>query len=321
MSATVVVRSAASTSLDAVVADVMERLDWRSRVPEGGRVVIKPNLCTERPEQIEVANTDRRLVAAVCRVLQQRTRDITIGESDGIRYDAEAALESNGIYALGRELGLKVINFSREPTRQLPIPGMNGWGLPSAILDADCFITLPKLKTHATTVFTGALKNQWGCIPRRDRILLHKRLDRLIVAVNAALRPRLAIMDGLVAMQGRGPINGEPVRLDLVLGSADPVALDATAVRLIGLDPRTSRHMVLANQAGLGHLDAHSIDVDADCSIVAPGFKPARRDWAIKMLNGVSRSKFLTRHLLLNDGVFYPLRRMVVRVRALRAES
>jgi hypothetical protein len=99
------------------------------------------------------------------------------------------------------------------------------------------------------------------------------------------------------------------------------VALDATAVRLIGLDPRTSRHMVLANQAGLGHLDARLINVDADCSMVAHGFKPARRDWAIKMLNGVSRSKFLTRHLLLNDGVFYPLRRMVVRVRALRAES
>src|SRR5437764_763398 len=91
---------------------------------------------------------------------------------------------------------------------------------------ADPFVTLPVLKTHATTVFTGALKNQWGCIPRYDRILLHKHLHELIVEVNRLRPVTLALMDGLVGMQGRGPINGYPIDLNALLASRCPVALD-----------------------------------------------------------------------------------------------
>ena len=321
MSARVILRSVAAEPVHDAVTAIMERLEWRRLVPKGGRVVIKPNLCTERPELVRVANTDARIIEAVCRVLLQQTPNITIGESDGIRYKAEAAFESNGIYALADRLGTAVVNFSRGPTRQVQIPGMAGWELPVSILDADCFITLPKLKTHATTVFTGSLKNQWGCIPRHDRILLHKRLDRLIVAVNKALCPKLAIMDGMVGMEGRGPINGTPVEMNVLLGSRDLVALDATAMRLVGLDPAASRHLVLAHQERLGEIGEASITIDGDVAASSRRFEPARRDWAIKALNMVSRSRFLTRHLLLDDTWFYPIRRLVTLLRSLRADA
>ena len=65
-------------------------------------------------------------------------------------------------------------------------------------------------------MFTGALKNQWGCIPRYDSILLHKHLHELIAAVNAIRPVTLALMDGLVGMQGRGPINGYPIDLKVL---------------------------------------------------------------------------------------------------------
>src|SRR5438128_241025 len=118
------------------------------------------------------------------------------------------------------------------------------------------------LKTHATTVFTGALKNQWGCIPRYDRILLHKYLHALIGDVNKLRPPTLALMDGLVGMQGRGPINGYPINLNVLLASRDPVALDATGMRLIGLDPWTSEHIVHGQKIGLGTLRQEEIVVD-----------------------------------------------------------
>src|SRR5205823_7592570 len=117
-------------------------------------------------------------------------------------------------------------------------------------------------KTHATTVFTGALKNQWGCIPRYDRILLHKYLHELIGDINKFRPVTLALMDGLVGMQGRGPINGYPINLDVLLASRDPVALDATAMRLIGLEPATARHLVHAHRIGLGAIDPAAIEVD-----------------------------------------------------------
>src|SRR5438105_8856215 len=98
--------------------------------------------------------------------------------------------------------------------------------MPSVLLEADVFITLPVLKTHSLTYFTGALKNQWGCVPHYNRILLHKWLDPLLVSLQSLLRPELAIMDGIVGMEGRGPVNGKPRRLDLALASRDAVALD-----------------------------------------------------------------------------------------------
>jgi uncharacterized protein (DUF362 family) len=299
------------------VRELLERCRWKEVIPEQGAIVIKPNLCTERPEQIYVANTSLTVLRAVCRVLQERTSRITIVESDGSRYRAETAFENSGVYKLARELGVAVLNLSKDVTVDVPDPRLKGFGLPRTWLEADALITLPVLKTHATTVFTGALKNQWGCIPRYDRILLHKHLHELIATVNK-LRPiTLALMDGLVGMQGRGPANGYPINLNVLLASADPVALDSTAMRLIGLEPYAARHLIHANRMGLGAMAAGNIAVDGPFNELRTTAEPAVEDWAIKLLNLVARSKFFTRHLLLNDDVFYTARRLVIVVRRL----
>ena len=224
---------------------------------------------------------------------------------------AEAAFENNGVYTLASELGLEVLNLSKDVLVEMPDPRLKGFGMARSWLEADAFVTLPVLKTHATTVFTGALKNQWGCIPRYDRILLHKHLHELIGQVNAIRPVTLALMDGLVGMQGRGPINGYPISLNVLLASRDPVALDATAMRLIGLSPRTSQHVVHAERIGLGYQAESRIEVDGPFADLQTRVEPAVEDWAIKLMNRVARSPFLTKHFLLNDAMFYPVRRIV----------
>jgi uncharacterized protein (DUF362 family) len=301
-----------------VVRELLEACRWRELVADGASVVIKPNLCTERLEQIHTANTSLGVLDAVCRVLRERTDRITIVESDGSRYAAEAAFENNGVYRLAEELGLKVVNLSKDTLIEVPDPRMKGFGLAKTWLDADVFITLPVLKTHATTVFTGTLKNQWGCIPRYDRLMLHKYLHKLIGDVNKMRPITLALMDGLVGMQGRGPINGYPINLNVLLASRDPVALDATGMRLIGLNPMTSRHVVHAHKIGLGALAESEISVDGPLEEMKTSVEPAVEDWAIKVMNLLARSPFLTSHLLLNDRIFYPVRRLVMIVRKLR---
>jgi uncharacterized protein (DUF362 family) len=299
-----------------VVRELLEACRWRDLVAAGASVVIKPNLCTERPEQIHTANTSLGVLRAVCEVLLERTSRITIVESNGARYPAEAAFENNGVYRLAGELGLGVRNLSNDELVEMPDSRLKGFGMARTWLEADCFVTLPVLKTHATTVFTGALKNQWGCIPRYDRILLHKYLHRLIGDVNRIRPVTLALMDGLVGMQGRGPINGYSIDMDVLLASRDPVALDATGMRLIGLEPKTARHLVHAHRIGLGSLADADIDVDGPFADLMTKVEPATEDWAIRFMNVVARSQFLTKNLLLNDGVFYPVRRLVTAVRA-----
>jgi uncharacterized protein (DUF362 family) len=299
------------------VRELLEACRWTELVSSGAAVVVKPNLCTERPEQIHTANTSLAVLAAVCRVLRERTRRITIVESDGSRYQAEAAFENNGVYQLARELDLKVVNLSKDELVEVPDPRMKGFGLARTWLEADVFISLPALKTHGSTVFTGTLKNQWGCIPRYDRILLHKYLHELIGDINKLRPASLALMDGLVGMQGRGPINGYSINLNVLLASRDPVALDATAMRLIGLDPASAKHVVHAQAIGLGTLDEAAIAVDGPLDELRTSVEPGVEDWAIKLMNWVARSPFLTRNLLLNDRIFYPVRRAVIVLRSL----
>jgi uncharacterized protein (DUF362 family) len=315
MPSTVFLRRADRTDPLPAVRELLEGCRWKDLVAPDAHVVLKPNLCTERPEMIHTANTSLGVLRAVCRVLQERTRRITVVESDGARYPAEAAFENNGVYKLAAEMGLKVLNLSRDELVDVPDARMKGFGMARTWLECDAFITLPVLKTHATTVFTGALKNQWGCIPRYDRILLHKHLHELIVEVNALKRPALALMDGLVGMQGRGPINGYPIDLNVLLAGRDPVALDATGMRLIGLDPATSAHVVHAQAVGLGTFEESAVAVDGPFAELKTTAEPAAEDFAIKLMNRVARSPFLTKYFLLNDTLFYPVRRVANAVR------
>jgi hypothetical protein len=127
----------------------------------------------------------------------------------------------------------------------------------------------------------------------------------------------LALMDGLVGMQGRGPINGYPIDLNVLLASRDPVALDATGMRLIGVEPATSRHVVHAHSIGLGNVAAEDVVVDGPFAELRTAAEPAAEDWAIRLMNRLSASPFLTKHLLLNDGIFYPVRGAVTVLRRL----
>ncbi len=311
MASNVFLRRADRQNVLPAVRALLEACSWQDLVAVGASVAIKPNLCTERPEQINTANTSSSVVRAVCQVLLERTSRITIVESNGARYPAEAAFEHSGIYRIADELGIDVTNLSSGPAVEVQDARLKHFPLPRVWLDADVFITLPVLKTHATTVFTGALKNQWGCIPRYDRILLHKYLHELIGLINKIRPVTLALMDGLVGMQGRGPINGYPINLDVLLCSRDPVALDATAMRLIGIEPTTSSHLVQAHDLGLGKIAADEIVVEGPFDELRTSAEPAAEDWAIKLMNHVARSEVLTKHVLLNDGIFYPIRRSV----------
>jgi uncharacterized protein (DUF362 family) len=316
MNSAVALRKAEPSEILSVVDALLESCRWQEIVSSRSTVVIKPNLCTERKEQIHTANTSIAVLRAVCEVLLRKTSRITIVESDGARYAAEAAFENSGVYALGRELGIQVLNLSKDELVEVSDSRLAGFALPRTWLEADVFMTLPVLKTHATTVFTGALKNQWGCIPRHDRILLHKYLHELIAELNRLRPVSLALMDGIVGMQGRGPINGYPIHLNVLLASSDPVALDATAMRLIGLEPLAARHLVHAAERGLGTFAVEEITVDGPFAELQTIVEPAAEDWAIVLMNQLARSPFLTKNLLLNDSIFYPARRMVAILRS-----
>jgi uncharacterized protein (DUF362 family) len=307
----VVLRSVRGRAVRDVVEEIMRRCDWEELVPRDALVVVKPNLCTAVPEKVEASNTDPAIAEAVCEVLLTRTRRVILGESDGLRQKADDAFAASGYVAIAKRLGVELMNFSRSPWRTVRCDPAGQLELPTVLLDADVFITLPVLKTHALTCFTGAIKNQWGCLPQHDRILYHRYLDPLLATLHGVFRPALAVMDGIVAMEGRGPANGKPRRLDVLLASRDSVALDATAMRLVGLKPPLARHLVLTAEAGLGQMHVDAIEVDGDLASLATQFEPAILDPAIAALHYMSRYPWFVKHMLERDSVFYPVRALV----------
>src|SRR5581483_713866 len=307
----VVLRGVTDATLAAMVQECLERCEWDRLVGRDATVVIKPNLCSAVPATWRMANTDVRITRAVCEVLSTRTRRIYIGESSGLRHRAQECFAISGYVEMAKEMGVDLVNFTEVPWTRVPCEPVGEIELPRLLMEADVFITLPVLKTHALTYFTGALKNQWGCLPQYDRILFHKNLDPMLVSLQALLKPKLTIMDGIIAMEGRGPTNGKPRRLDLILASQDPVAVDATAMRLTGLDPQRARHIVLAAEQRLGRMNPEEIEVDGDWEKHATKFEPAVLDKAVWAMNFMSRYRWFVKHILERDTVFYPVRALV----------
>jgi uncharacterized protein (DUF362 family) len=315
----VILRSVLGRPVTDVVRECMERCGWESLVPHNATVVLKPNLSAAAPDKVGASNTDVAVVEAVCRVLLDRTRRIVIGESGHLRQTPWEAFRSSGYVQMAQNLGIELINFSESPTVPVRLDSGIEIPMPRPLMDAEVYINLPKLKTHALTYFTGALKNQWGCVPDcRDRLRHHRKVHAMLSSLQRLLQPKLILMDGIIGMEGRGPVNGQPRRLDVLLASGDPVALDSTAMRLVGLDPQRARHVMLAAQQGLGNWAQADIVVDGDWDRLTTTFVPPPRDFANSAMFYAAQYPWFVKHVLTNDTIYYPIRNMVQFMRSLK---
>ena len=312
---TVIMRGVDNATLASSVRELMEFCQWHEIVAPGSTVVVKPNLCTAVPDKTAMSNTDPRIARAVCEVLLTRAAKVYVAESDGLRQTAWEAFDASGYRPL-EELGVTLLDLSEAEQYELEMPSAKGKvKLPRILQTCDAFITLPVLKTHALTYFTGSIKNQWGCVPQYDRILLHRYLNPMLAELHGIFKPQLSIMDAIIAMEGRGPANGKPRRLDLLLASRDSVALDATAMRLVGLDPQRCEHLLLTSKLGLGNWRAETIEVDGEWERYATQFEPAILDKAIAAMDHMTRYRWFVKYMLEQNFVFYPVRAVVQMLR------
>jgi uncharacterized protein (DUF362 family)/NAD-dependent dihydropyrimidine dehydrogenase PreA subunit len=231
----------------------------------GERILLKPNLLLGRAPERAVT-THPSVFRSVARAFQTAGANLSYGDSPGFG-KPQAAAQRAGLTEIARELGIDLADFVHGETVSFPEGRQNKqFTIARGVLSADGIVSLPKLKTHGLTRITGAVKNQFGCIPGPLKAEFHARLPKvdvfapMLVDLNRLLRPRLFVMDGIVAMEGNGPQSGTPRSMNVLLLSSDPVALDATVCRLIGLDPAlvpTIRHGValgLGTQSNIEHV-------------------------------------------------------------------
>lgn len=234
---------------------------------KGERILLKPNsLWGTEPERCVV--THYSVFRAVALLFKAHGAVLQYGDSPAGLQSAAQAMQKSGFTRVADELGMELSDFDHGKNVSFP-EGIYSkqLHLANAIFSSDGIISLPKLKTHGLTRMTGAIKNQYGCVPGIIKGDYHARLpdvykfSKLLVDITRFVKPRLYIMDAIYAMEGNGPQSGEPKKLGLLLFSTDPVALDSTASRIIDLDPDFVPPIIEGAKAGLGMSSEDCIDL------------------------------------------------------------
>jgi uncharacterized protein (DUF362 family)/Pyruvate/2-oxoacid:ferredoxin oxidoreductase delta subunit len=238
-------------------------------VKKGEKILLKPNfLAGEIPGKC--VTTNPRIFRAVAEIFGAAGAVLTYGDSPAFGSPASASKKA-GFSDIAEELGITLADFTEGAIKQFPEGKQNKvFTLAKALFETDGVISLPKLKTHGFLRFTGCVKNQFGCIPGLLKAEFHVKCPgaydfaKMLVDLNACVKPRLYIMDAVFAMEGNGPRGGNPRKMQAILLSEDPVACDATACRLINCDPLIVPTTTIGQDFGAGTHEAGGIELLGD---------------------------------------------------------
>jgi uncharacterized protein (DUF362 family) len=238
----------------------------RKIIPAGSRVLIKPNLTAEENVWEQGAVTGPLFMRALVEEVQKaRPSEIVIAEAIAIGLNTKKAFEANGYVEMARAAGAKLLDLYDGEFERIQTPEggiLKGAWVSKEVLRADFFINAPVLKTHFASTLTAAMKNLKGTTTFEEKKRFHYLgLNKAVAELNAALKPHLIVVDGLIAMEGDGPISGTPVGLNLLMAGTDAVAVDTVAARVMGIDPDEVLALCLAQGMGYGVWDEKDIEI------------------------------------------------------------
>lgn len=237
------------------------------------KILFKPNLVRSAKRERAVV-TDPAVMEGLFRMFrEQGYTDLACGDSCGFGNAGKAMKECRMDEAL-RKYGVELKEFQEEQKTET----QRGRTLVLArdVLQADALISVSKMKTHALERVTGAVKNQYGCICGMHKAIGHTQYPnadifaRMLADLNLTIQPRLYIMDGVTAMEGNGPTSGDPVPMNVLLFSTDPVALDSVFCHLVYLDPQLVPTNVHGEKMGLGTWKSSQIEVVTPDGVLSP---------------------------------------------------
>lgn len=221
------------------------------------KILIKPNLLVGEPPA-NCVNPHPVLFRALVEQIKSTGAIVSYGDSPAVGPTQLAARQS-GMLAVAEDLGVELADFKTPKLVNFPEGNLiKHFSIATGALEADGIISLSKMKSHALTRITGAVKNQFGCVPGVLKPEFHTTLpnpslfSQMLVDLNLLLKPRLYVMDGVMAMEGNGPRNGTPRQMNVILLSSDPIALDTVFCRLVNLDESLVETINFGNQYGLG---------------------------------------------------------------------
>ena len=227
-------------------------------IPKEAKILLKPNLL-KKAEVEKAVITHPVVVGAFARILRENGYEhIVLADSCG-HGTTQAVIRGTGMDTYLEKYHIPAIDYSEGVKTAYP-QGIQAkeFILPKELLDQDCVISLSKMKTHALERITGAVKNSYGFVYGFHKAKGHTQYPsadsfaRMLIDLNKCVAPKLYVMDGIVAMEGNGPGSGDPIPMNVMLMSTDPVALDSVFSRLVYLKPEMVPTNYHGEKMGLG---------------------------------------------------------------------
>ena len=239
------------------------------------KILLKPNLL-KKAEVEKAVITHPVVVGAFARILREEEyENIVLADSCG-HGTTRQVIQGTGMDTCLEKYQIPAIDY----TKGVHVDNPEGtqakeFFLPKELLEADCVISLSKMKTHALERITGAVKNSYGFIYGKNKAIGHTKYPsadsfaRMLIDLNQYVKPRLYIMDGITAMEGNGPGSGDPAPMNVMLMSQDPVALDSVFCNLIHLKPEMVPTNYHGEKMGLGTWKKEEIEIMTPAGMIS----------------------------------------------------
>lgn len=242
-------------------------------VQPGMKVLLKLNLLSASLGPERAVNTHPAVIRALVDIfMEDYGCEVYIGDSCGsLRTGStDKAFRVTQIDKIAEDTGAIIVNFDKDEA--IDVTNNNGailkdFKIAKTVKSVDVVVSVPKLKTHGLTRYTGAIKNMFGSIPANGKKNVHllapknRSMAQALVDVYEMVQPHITIMDAVIGMEGNGPNAGDPRKVGLIIAGKDGVALDAVASTIIGFDPMKVPIIKYAYERKLGTADMNKINV------------------------------------------------------------
>ena len=265
-------------------------------IRSGDRVLLKINLLNTAPPERAVT-THPEVTRAMIRAVKDLGGKPIVGDAPGLDLPGmgKKVLRTSGTLAVCEQEDVPAIVFTDKGYKQVQVETnvkIKQMYIARELLEADVVIGLSKAKSHMQAIYTGAIKNFFGAVPTKDRKFSHAMpgLDEFaqcLVDIFIACNPHFGLMDAVIAMEGRGPSDGKPRNLGLILASNDLVALDTATSTAMGYDRTDIPHIRLASRRLVGVGDIEKIE------IVGPALKEVRQEFELPPTSKIPVPGFL----------------------------
>lgn len=227
-------------------------------------VLVKPNLATDKSYLSGAVTHPEVIRKCADMAVKAGTRKVIVGDSAIIGKDTNAVIEKNGLASMISKR-VEVKDFKASEMVTVAVPNATRYRrlpFPKEVMECDVIINLPVMKTHDCLPVTLGLKNMKGLVPDKVKRRIHKLgVEEAIIDINRVALADITIIDGVIGMEGDGPLDGDAANMGVIIGSFDALAAEVIAIKAMGFDPGSMSYIQMAYKAGFGEMNPDRIHI------------------------------------------------------------